>query len=128
MAIEQKAALNAGATITGASVITDASQLFVAFPMLGFIAIGVVGGLSGFFLLQEQGRLDALSWRMNLCVLARRMMLGAAIGTVIYVGWADQSEARGLWLLATGIVATSPVEMIKKVVDLAQQVLTRKAG
>jgi hypothetical protein len=87
-----------------------------------------VGGLSGFFLLQEQGKLDALSWRMHLCVLARRVILGAAIGIVIYVGWADQSESRGLWLLATGIVATSPVEMIRKAVELLQQVLARKAG
>jgi hypothetical protein len=128
MALEQKAALNAGATVTGASIITDASHLFATFPLLAFICIGFVGGASGFFLLQDQGKLDALSWRMNLCVFARRMLLGGAIGTMIYVGWADQSDSRGLWLLATGAMATSPVEMIKKAVDLLQQVVTRRTG
>jgi hypothetical protein len=69
-----------------------------------------------------------LTWRSSLCVLVRRLLLGAAIGTVVYVSWADQSEARGLWLLATGVIATSPVDMIRKIVELAQSVLTRRAG
>jgi hypothetical protein len=44
MAIEQKAALNAG-TVTGASVIADVSHLLTTFPLLSFAAIGAVGGL-----------------------------------------------------------------------------------
>ena len=127
MSIEPKAALNVG-TVTGASVFADVSQLLAAFPLLSFAAIGAVGGLSGYLLLADTGKLDELTWRSSLCVLVRRLILGAAIGTVVYVGWADESQARGLWLLATGIIATSPVEMIRKVVELAQSVLTRRAG
>lgn len=126
--LEQKAAVNAVAAVTGASVVTDVSHLLVTFPLISFACIGAVGGAMGYLLLAEQGKLDALSWRSSLCVLVRRLLLGGSIGTVVYVGWADQVETKGLWLLATGIIATSPVELTKKAIDLFVGLVSKRTG
>jgi hypothetical protein len=123
-AIEQKTALS----VTGASFVADISSAIVAYPILGFLSLGCIGGLSGAFLAQEAGTLDTMDRRGALCFFARRIILGMAIGVTVYVGWADQSQAPGLWLLATGIISTSPVEMVRKVVEVAQSFLARKAG
>ena len=126
--LEQKAAVSAVTTVTGASVFADISHLLAVFPLISFAAIGMVGGAMGYLLLAEQGKLDSLSWRQSLCVMTRRVVLGAAIGTVVYVGWADQIEAKGLWLLATGVIATSPVELTKKMIDTMVGLFQRRTG
>jgi len=127
MAIEQKAALSV-ASVTWASMVAEITSIIVANPILGFISLGCIGGMSGAFLAQEAGVLDQMDWRKALCFFARRVILGASIGVTVYVGWADQSQASGLWLLATGIISTSPVEMVRKVIEVAQSFIARKAG
>lgn len=126
--IEQKAAVSAVMTVSGASVFADISYLLAAFPLISFGLIGVVGGAMGYLLMAEQGRLDALSWQQSLCVMTRRVVLGAAIGTVVYVAWADQIEAKGLWLLATGVIATSPVELTRKAIDTMVGLFQRRTS
>lgn len=128
MALEQKAVANAASTLVGASILGDISLALQSWPILAFIGLGTIGGVSGFFLAQESGRFDQSSRRDIWCFLGRRIILGAAIGVVVYVGWADQSEMRGLWLLATGVIATSPVEMVRKVIEVLTGLVQKRMG
>jgi len=123
MAIEQKAL-----AFSAISLLSDVAAMLLAWPVLKFIGLGLVGGASGFFLAQETGRLDNLSRGQRACFLSRRLLLGACIGVMVFVGWAGDSEYVNMWLLAVCIISTSPIEMVKKIVEVAQSFITKKAG
>lgn len=123
MAIEQKAL-----AISAIPILSDMAATMVAWPLLKFVGLGLVGGASGFFLAQETGKLDGMSRREVLCFLGRRLVLGACIGVMVYVGWAGTSEYANLWMLGVCVISTSPIEMIKKVVEVAQGFIQTKGG
>jgi len=121
MALEQKALV-----ISSIPILGEAAATLNALPLLKFIGLGCVGGLAGSFLAQEKGLLDTLSRRDKVCFFSRRIVLGACIGVMVFVGWAGDSEYANLWMLGVCVISTSPIEMSKKIIELAQGFLAKK--
>ena len=100
------------------ATLTESGVLFDRVPMAGFVAIGAIGGVSGWALAVEMGKLDSHPLRGHVCVLARRIVLGMAIGVAVGALWLDAgTSSRGLWMLGTGIAAAAPVEIAKAAID-----------
>ena len=104
------------------ATMTESGIVFDRVPMLGFVCIGGLGGIAGWALAVETGRLDDHPLRGLACVLARRIVLGAIIGVCGGALWLDAGTAsRGPWMFCVGVAATAPVEISR----VAMQALTR---
>lgn len=97
------------------AVLADISGVFHTYPVLSFVGMGMVGGLGGWALALDRGDLDHVPYRIILCMLGRRLILGACIGIAAATWWADDKTSQGLWVFLTGLLSIDPVRGVKAV-------------
>lgn len=109
------------------ATLTETHRLFDQSPLLGFIAMGLLGAFAGWALAIESGKLDEVSGRAQATSLLRRIGIGIAIGVATGVWWADQPGAsRGMWMLVAGVVAAAPVDLFRTGLDLLTTFLRQR--
>lgn len=111
------------------AMLAETTTMLDKAPMIGFIAMGLLGAFAGWALAIESGKFDELSTSQQMRSLLRRMGIGVAIGVAVGVWWLDQPGAsRGMWMLVAGIVAAAPVDMFRAGVDLLTTFLRQRIG
>jgi len=101
--------------VAAAAVLADISGLLAAYPAISFMGMGAVGGLAGWGLAIDRGELDTAHFRIVLCMLGRRLLLGMCIGVAAAVWWADSKASQGMWMMTTGLLSIDPVRGIRAV-------------
>jgi hypothetical protein len=109
------------------AVLVQVGDLYQRSPMLGFITMGLLGSIAGFGLLMEQGRYDEVSQSRQLRSLGLRIVIGCVIGVGVGLLWADTEQTgKGVWMLATVVIASAPIDMWRIAVDTMGNIIRRK--
>ena len=109
------------------AALAQAGDVFEKSPMFGFITMGILGAFAGFGLVMEQGKYDDVTQSRQLRSLVLRLGIGFVIGIGVGLIWADTAGgAKGLWMLATVIIASAPIEMWRIAIEVMGNILKRK--
>lgn len=109
------------------AMLAETTAMLERAPIVGFMAMGVLGAFAGWALAIESGKFDEHTGRQQMHSLIRRIGIGVAIGVAVGVWWNDQPGAsRGMWMLVAGIVAAAPVDLFRAGLDLLTTFLRQR--
>lgn len=101
--------------VTGATLLLAALRdLLIAWPVIGFVCMGVIGGVAGYAFAVEHGALDEADLRGHLGFLFRRVALGWCLAVAVWMVWEAYSPATPLLgMLAAGVAGAFPVQAFR---------------
>lgn len=92
------------------AILAAARDLLVAYPIVGFVALGILGGIAGWAFAVEQGLLDESTARDHACFATRRAILGGCLGVAVWMMWdVWGSTSVMLGMLAAGVAGAFPM-------------------
>lgn len=104
-------------------------DLVAAYPLIGFVSMGVIGGLAGWAFAVEHGTLDQATLRGHLAFILRRVLLGGCLGVALWLAWESYTLGPHLvGMLAAGAIGAFPMRAYEYVGRATTVFIRKKVG
>lgn len=114
------------AAVFFALILATLRDLLIAYPVIGFVFMGLAGGIISWVVAVEGGIFDQWEFRKHACFVTRRALLGAALGLCTWMLWQSYQPVPVLiGMLAAGMAGAFPIKACNWIARTVQRLMAR---